>query len=171
MKDESFQEVFQKNYRLIFHAVLLRTNNHELAEDICQQTFLKYLEYREVVKSGAERGWLLAVAKNLLTDDFRKKKPWLFDQTQMEEESVRLCYEVDMAKEVSRKDFLRQILMELEVKNKDWYDAVYEVCMLNLPEAEVAAKKDISIDLLRARLCRGRQFLKQRFGEDYRELK
>lgn len=171
MKDESFHEVFQKNYRLIFHAVLLRTNNHELAEDICQQTFLKYFEYREVVKSGAERGWLLAVAKNLLTDDFRKKKPWLFDQTQMEEESVRLCYEVDMAKEVSRKDFLRQILMELEVKNKDWYDAVYEVCMLNLPEAEVAAKKDISIDLLRARLCRGRQFLKQRFGEDYRELK
>lgn len=171
MKDESFHEVFQKNYRLIFHAVLLRTNNHELAEDICQQTFLKYLEYREVVKSGAERGWLLAVAKNLLTDDFRKKKPWLFDQTQMEEESVRLCYEVDMAKEVSRKDFLRQILMELEAKNKDWYDAVYEVCMLNLPEAEVAAKKDISIDLLRARLCRGRQFLKQRFGEDYRELK
>ena len=171
MKDESFHEVFQKNYRLLFHAVLLRTNNHELAEDICQQTFLKYLEYREVVKSGAERGWLLAVAKNLLTDDFRKKKPWLFDQTQMEEESVRLCYEVDMAKEVSRKDFLRQILMELEVKNKDWYDAVYEVCMLNLPEAEVAAKKDISIDLLRARLCRGRQFLKQRFGEDYRELK
>lgn len=171
MKDESFHEVFQKNYRLIFHAVLLRTNNHELAEDICQQTFLKYFEYREVVKSGAERGWLLAVAKNLLTDDFRKKKPWLFDQTQMEEESVRLCYEVDMAKEVSRKDFLRQILMELEMKNKDWYDAVYEVCMLNLPEAEVAAKKDISIDLLRARLCRGRQFLKQRFGEDYRELK
>ena len=171
MKDESFHEVFQKNYRLIFHAVLLRTNNHELAEDICQQTFLKYFEYREVVKSGSERGWLLAVAKNLLTDDFRKKKPWLFDQTQMEEESVRLCYEVDMAKEVSRKDFLRQILMELEVKNKDWYDAVYEVCMLNLPEAEVAAKKDISIDLLRARLCRGRQFLKQRFGEDYRELK
>ena len=171
MKDESFHEVFQKNYRLIFHAVLLRTNNHELAEDICQQTFLKYLEYREVVKSGAERGWLLAVAKNLLTDDFRKKKPWLFDQTQMEEESVRLCYEVDMAKEVSRKDFLRQILMELEVKNKDWYDAVYEVCMLNLAVAEVAAKKDISIDLLRARLCRGRQFLKQRFGEDYRELK
>ena len=171
MKDESFHEVFQKNYRLIFHAVLLRTNNHELAEYICQQTFLKYLEYREVVKSGAERGWLLAVAKNLLTDDFRKKKPWLFDQTQMEEENVRLCYEVDMAKEVSRKDFLRQILMELEVKNKDWYDAVYEVCMLNLPEAEVAAKKDISIDLLRARLCRGRQFLKQRFGEDYRELK
>ena len=171
MKDESFHEVFQKNYRLIFHAVLLRTNNHELAEDICQQTLLKDLEYREVEKSGAERGWLLAVAKNLLTDDFRKKKPWLFDQTQMEEESVRLCYEVDMAKEVSRKDFLRQILMELEVKNKDWYDAVYEVCMLNLPEAEVAAKKDISIDLLRARLCRGRQFLKQRFGEDYRELK
>ena len=79
MKDESFHAVFQANYRLILHAVLLRTNNRELAEDICQQTFLKYLEYREVVKTGAERGWLLAVAKNLLTDDFRKKKLRLID--------------------------------------------------------------------------------------------
>ena len=141
MKDESFHEVFQKNYRLIFHAVLLRTNNHELAEDICQQTFLKYLEYREVVKSGAERGWLLAVAKNLLTDDFRKKKPWLFDQTQMEEESVRLCYEVDMAKEVSRKDFLRQILMELEVKNKEIEKLQHMLAKL---EQEAPAKKPVA---------------------------
>ncbi len=171
MKDESFHAVFQANYRLIFQTVLLRTNNRELAEDICQQTFLKYLEYREVVRTGAERGWLLAVAKNLLIDDFRKKKPRLIDHTQMEENEIKYCYEVDMAKEVSRKDFLRQILMELEEKNKDWYDAVYEVCMLNLPEADVAAKKNISIDLLRARLCRGRQFLKKRFGEEYEELK
>lgn len=171
MKDESFHAVFQANYRLIFHAVLLRTNNRELAEDICQQTFLKYLEYREVVKKGAERGWLLAVAKNLLTDDFRKKKLRLIDHTQIEESETEYCYEVDMAKEVSRKDFLRQILTELEEKNQDWYDAVYEVCMLNLPMADVAAQKNISIDLLRARLCRGRQFLKQRFGEEYQELK
>lgn len=171
MRDETFHAVFQANYRLIFQSVLLRTNNRELAEDICQQTFLKYLEYREVVKTGAERGWLLAVAKNLLIDDFRKKKPRLIDHTQMEENEIKYCYEVDMAKEVSRKDFLRQILMELEEKNKDWYDAVYEVCMLNLPESEVAVKKNISIDLLRARLCRGRQFLKKRFGEEYEELK
>lgn len=123
------------------------------------------------VKTGAERGWLLAVAKNLLTDDFRKKKLRLIDHTQIEESETEYCYEVDMAKEVSRKDFLRQILTELEEKNQDWYDAVYKVCMLNLPMADVAAQKNISIDLLRARLCRGRQFLKQRFGEEYQELK
>ena len=61
--------------------------------------------------------------------------------------------------------------MELKEKNRDWYDAVYEVCMLNIPPAKVAAEKGISIELLRARLCRGRQFLKKRFGEEYKELK
>ena len=171
MTAESFHEVFQDNYRLIFHAVLLRTNDHELAEDICQQTFLKYLEYRETVIEGAERGWLLQVAKHLVSDYFRKNKSQLVDPAQIEENETVYCYEVDVAKEISRKEFLRQVLMELKEKNRDWYDAVYEVCMLNIPPAKVAAEKGISIDLLRARLCRGRQFLKQRFGEEYKELK
>lgn len=171
MQIESFHEVYQANYRLIFHAVLLRTNNRELAEDICQQTFLKYFEHRNTVEKGAERGWLLKVAKHLMIDNFRKKKLQFVDHTQIDENDIYFGYEVDIAKDVSRKDFLVQILMELREKNRDWYDAVYEVCMLNLSEAEVASRKEISIDLLRARLCRGRQFLKKRFGEEYRELK
>lgn len=171
MQIESFHEVYQANYRLIFHAVLLRTNNRELAEDICQQTFLRYVEHYETVEKGAERGWLLKVAKRLLIDDFRKKKIQVVDHTQIDEDDIYFGYEIDLAKEVSRKDFLMQILMELREKNRDWYDAVYDVCMLNLSAAEVAAKRGISIDLLRARLCRGRQFLKKRFGEEYQELK
>ena len=114
MTAESFHEVFQDNYRLIFHAVLLRTNDHELAEDICQQTFLKYLEYRETVIEGAERGWLLQVAKHLVSDYFRKNKSQLVDHAQIEENETVYCYEVDVAKEISRKEFLRQVLMELK---------------------------------------------------------
>lgn len=171
MRDETFHEVYQKNYRLIYQAVLVRTHNQELADDICQQTFLKYFEYSDVVEAGAERGWLLAVARNLLTDYYRRKKHQLLDEQQIGDESLEPCYEVDLEKEMSRKDFLKQILHQLEEKNADWYDAVMQVCILNFPEKEVAEKKGISIDLLRTRIYRGRQFLKKVFGEEYQDLK
>ena len=69
------------------------------------------------------------------------------------------------------KDFLRQIMYQLEERNKDWYDAVMEVCVLNQPEKDVAKRMGISIELLRTRIYRGRQFLKKIFGEDYENLK
>ena len=170
MNDETFREVYQQNYRLIYQEVLLRTQNMELAADICQQTFLKYIEHRKTVKVGAERGWLLTVAKHLLIDEMRRTKVQLLDDEQIYEGHNEYS-DSDMEKEMMRRDFLKQILIELEAKNRDWYEAVYEVCMLNIPEAEVARKKNISIDLLRTRLYRGRQFLKDRFGSEYKELR
>ena len=89
----------------------------------------------------------------------------------MNDESLEPCYELDIAKEVSRKDFLRQIMYQLEERNKDWYDAVMEVCVLNQPEKDAAKRMGISIELLRTRIYRGRQFLKKIFGEDYENLK
>lgn len=171
MRDEEFHEVYQQNHKLIYQAVLIRTHNRELADDICQQTFLKYFEYSDTIEKGAERGWLLAVAKNLLIDDFRKKKHQSLDEQQISEESLEPCYEVDMEKEVSRKDFLKQIMNQLEERNREWYEAVLEVCILNHPEKEVALQKGISIELLRTRIYRGRQFLKKIFGEEYKDLK
>lgn len=171
MRDEAFHEVYQKNHKLIYQAVLIRTHNRDLAEDICQQTFLKYFEYSDTVKKGAERGWLLTVAKNLLVDDFRRKKHQLLDEQQISDENLEQCYEVDIEKEISRKDLLKQILYQLEERNKDWYDAVMDVCILNLSEKEVAEQRGISIELLRTRIYRGRQFLKKIFGEEYKDLK
>ena len=171
MNDEEFHEVYQKNHKLIYHAVLIRTNNRDLAEDICQQTFLKYFEYSDTVEKGSETGWLLKVAKNLSIDHDRRNKHLLLDEQQMNDESLEPCYELDIAKEVSRKDFLRQIMYQLEERNKDWYDAVMEVCVLNQPEKDVAKRMGISIELLRTRIYRGRQFLKKIFGEDYENLK
>lgn len=170
MSDEGFRKVYQLYHRLIYQSVLMRTQNEQLADDICQQTFLKYFEYMHTVTPGFEKGWLLTVSRNLLIDYYRKKKSLPLDDTQMSEACKEKCYEVDLAQELTRKNFLSQILRELEKKNKDWYQAVYEVCILNLPEKEVAEKQQISLDLLRTRIYRGRQYLKKLFGEEYHRL-
>ena len=170
MNDNTFLTVYHAYQRLIYRSVLVRTQNEELANDICQQTFLRYFEYLHTVEPGFEKGWLLSVSKNLLTDYYRRKKRLSVDEAQISEACQEKCYEADPAKEFAAKYFLSQILYELEQKNKDWYEALYQVCILNLPEKDVAEKLNISIDLLRTRIYRGRQYLKKLFGEEYRDL-
>lgn len=170
MNDNTFRMVYQKYHRLIYQSVMIQTQNQELADDICQQTFLKYFEYMETVTPGFEKGWLLTVAKNLLIDYYRKRKHMPVDEAQISEACQEKVYEEDPAQEMIRKNFLSQILYELEQKNKEWYDAVLEVCILNIPMAEAAKHQNISIDLLRTRVYRGRQYLKKLFGEEYKNL-
>lgn len=170
MNDNTFLTVYHAYQRLIYRSVLVQTQNEELANDICQQTFLRYFEYLHTVEPGFEKGWLLSVSKNLLTDYYRRKKRLSVDKAQISEACQEKCYKADPAKEFAAKYFLSQILYELEQKNKDWYEALYQVCILNLPEKDVAEKLNISIDLLRTRIYRGRQYLKKLFGEEYRDL-
>ena len=170
MNDNTFLTVYHAYQRLIYRSVLVQTQNEELANDICQQTFLRYVEYLHTVEPGFEKGWLLSVSKNLLTDYYRRKKRLSVDKAQISEACQEKCYKADPAKEFAAKYFLSQILYELEQKNKDWYEALYQVCILNLPEKDVAEKLNISIDLLRTRIYRGRQYLKKLFGKEYRDL-
>ena len=170
MNDKTFLTVYHAYQRLIYRSVLVQTQNEELANDICQQTFLRYFEYLHTVEPGFEKGWLLSVSKNLLTDYYRRKKRLSVDKAQISEACQEKCYKADPAKEFAAKYFLSQILYELEQKNKDWYEALYQVCILNLPEKDVAEKLNISIDLLRTRIYRGRQYLKKLFGKEYRDL-
>lgn len=170
MNDNTFLTVYHAYQRLIYRSVLVRTQNEELANDICQQTFLKYFEYMHTVEPGFEKGWLLSVSRNLLIDYYRRKKSLSVDEAQISEACQEKCYEVDLAQEFAAKHFLSQILYELEQKNKDWYEALYQVCILNLPEKDVAEELNISIDLLRTRIYRGRQYLKKLFGEEYKAL-
>ena len=170
MNDNTFLTVYHTYQRLIYRSVLVRTQNEELANDICQQTFLRYFEYLHTVEPEFEKGWLLSVSKNLLTDYYRRKKRLSVDEAQISEACQEKCYKADPAKEFAAKYFLSQILYELEQKNKDWYEALYQVCILNLPEKDVAEELNISIDLLRTRIYRGRQYLKKLFGEEYKEL-
>ena len=124
MNDNTFLTVYHAYQRLIYWSVLVRTQNEELANDICQQTFLRYFEYLHTVEPGFEKGWLLSVSKNLLTDYYRRKKRLSVDEAQISEACQEKCYKADPAKEFAAKYFLSQILYELEQKNKDWVGTV-----------------------------------------------
>lgn len=62
------QEQYDKIYRFCY----FKLHNRELAEDITQETFLKYLEKYQFSSSETALKYLYTIARHLCVDEFRK---------------------------------------------------------------------------------------------------
>ncbi len=63
-------EIYDKIYRYCFYKI----RNSETAEDITQETFLKFFEHKQRIRRGEDMAYLYTIAKNLCFDYFRKKQ-------------------------------------------------------------------------------------------------
>ncbi len=64
------EEIYDKIYRYCFYKV----RNSEAAEDITQETFLKFFEQKQRISRGEDMAYLYTIARNLCFDHFRKKQ-------------------------------------------------------------------------------------------------
>lgn len=63
-------EIYDKIYRYCFY----KLRNSAAAEDITQETFLRFFAQNPKIKRGEDTAYLYTIAKNLCTDHFRKKQ-------------------------------------------------------------------------------------------------
>ena len=71
----------EKEYDNIFRYALYHTNCREDAEDITQETFLRYISHPEYHKQGSERQVLYTIARNLCIDSHRKPQTDAIDES------------------------------------------------------------------------------------------
>lgn len=72
----------------LYHFMCAQTDGH-LAQEICQLSWLRVIERRNSYRcSGSFKGWLFAIARNLLIDELRKNKRW---QTEVDIERLAEC--------------------------------------------------------------------------------
>lgn len=64
------EEEYDKIYRYCFYKV----NNSTLAEDLTQETFLKYFAQNSYIERGKRLAYLYTIARNLCMDAFRKSQ-------------------------------------------------------------------------------------------------
>ncbi len=84
---------YDKIYRFCFYKLF----DKDLAEDITQETFLKYLEHYDFSSKTETLKYLYTIAGNLCIDEFRKKKPeseenipeLIFEDNTVEKMSIR----------------------------------------------------------------------------------
>jgi RNA polymerase sigma-70 factor, ECF subfamily len=72
MDAPEFQAFYQENLSLIYHYVYGKVRNHEEAEDLTSQIFLKAMHHLDHSRSSqSKRSWLYQVARTTITDYWR----------------------------------------------------------------------------------------------------
>lgn len=64
----------EEQYEKIYTFCYFKVKNCDLAEDITQETFLKYFETTDYLEKGKKLAFLYTIARNLCTDYFRKNR-------------------------------------------------------------------------------------------------
>ena len=73
--EKAFDEIYYSYYRLVFYQAYQVLNNKEDAEDVMQNTFLKFMNgINEVDENSNLKQYLSTIAKNLAIDGYRRKK-------------------------------------------------------------------------------------------------
>ena len=65
----------QEHYDKIYRYCYFKVGNFTLAEDLTQETFLKYFAHDSYLERGRQLAYLYTIARNLCVDAFRKKQP------------------------------------------------------------------------------------------------
>ena len=100
-------EQYDKIYRYCF----LRVRHKETAEDITQETFLRYLEHPQYNSVDKTLQLLYTIAGNLCLDEFRRKKTTELTDTEVSADNV----EYDVLSGVD----LKQALNRLSAEDKE----------------------------------------------------
>lgn len=69
----------EEQYDKIFRYCCFKLYDRQLAQDITQETFLRFYRQERRLDSGKELAYLYTIARNLCADAFRKKPVYSFD--------------------------------------------------------------------------------------------
>lgn len=70
----------EEQYDKLFKYCYMKTRDKHIAEDITQETFLKFLENHSYQETGKQMAYLYTIARNLCTDYFRRQPEYELDE-------------------------------------------------------------------------------------------
>ena len=71
-QETNIEEVFNKYFSRIYRLALQTCKSPEAAEDLTQETFLRYYQHPQYQSTGKELQYLYVIARNLCIDTYRK---------------------------------------------------------------------------------------------------
>lgn len=180
-QNQSIQETVKKESPRLLDFIRRRIPDADDAEDILQDVFYQLIETYRLFKPIEDVGaWLFTVARNKITDRFRKKKPeslekQLLRSHEEEGEMLNLADILPAQNDAPETKMLRTAVMEeLEAALDDLPKEQRQVFMLH--EIDGKSFKDISemtgasVNTLLSRKRYAVLFLRERLKELYKEL-
>jgi RNA polymerase sigma factor (sigma-70 family) len=165
-------EAFGAFYRRHVHAVLsylvARTGRHEIAADLCAETFATALEEadRYDPARAPARAWLLAMARSRMLDSFRRgqvedrarRRLGMPPRTLTDSDIERIDELVDASRAFNAEDLVGELPAEQR-------DAVLARVVDERDYGDIAAELEVSQSVVRQRVSRGLAYLRTRLQD------
>lgn len=89
------EKIIRKYYDEIFRYCYHHVESSALAEDLCQDTFVSFIEhYGRYRQEGKTRNYLYTIAKNKCRDHYKKQRPFIMEK--VPEQEAGACMEEEV---------------------------------------------------------------------------
>jgi RNA polymerase sigma factor (sigma-70 family) len=159
-QDRRLAEVVAEERSRLLHFIRRRVPDPSDVEDIVQEVFYELVEANRLLMPIEHvTGWLFRVARNRITDLFRKKKPEIFSEAALEDENGELLRIEDILPSADAGPealYIREVLLdELEFALDELPDKQREVFVAHELEGrsfkELSAESGVSVNTLLSR--------------------
>ena len=169
-KRELFEAVIEPYYQNVYYFVLGKTNDHELAQDLTQNTFEKaWHKLDQLQNAEAALSWLLSIAKNEKNLYFRAQgaeKRALFEETSYENMDVELNdLENDVLDTILLNESKEDAIKALYQVEDDYFEVLRRRIIEGLPYKEIAEILNMKEATARTRYRRGLEYLKEEYAK------
>lgn len=155
MLEKIIRRYYDEIFRYCYHHVASR----DVAEDLCQDTFVSFIGHYEEYRHGDRvKNCLYKIAANKCCDWYRKKKPLLLEEDP--EQASGECVEETVV--------IRQMVMELP---EEFREAIVLRYFQDLRYSDIADVLKVSLSLAKYRVKKGLEMLSAMEGGVYGDQK
>jgi RNA polymerase sigma factor (sigma-70 family) len=178
-QDQRISEVVRREQSRLLNFIRRRVPDPRDAEDILQDVFYELVEANRLLMPIEHvTGWLFRVARNRITDLFRKKRPESFSDTALADEDDELLQVEDLLPSPDAGPevlYARNVLLdELELAVDELPEEQREVFVAHELEGrsfkEIAAETGVSVNTLLSRKRYAVRHLRERLQSIYDEF-
>jgi RNA polymerase sigma-70 factor (ECF subfamily) len=159
--NKAFEVLLLRHKSKIFRFIYLKVKDHELANDLFQEVFVKIintLRLGNYNEEGKFLPWAMRISHNLVIDHFRraKKHKFVSESTSKNEDfnifSVLHDEELNTLQKMSKSELETQIVALVDLLPKAQRDIVYMRTFQDLSFKEIAELENISINTALGRM-------------------
>ena len=163
---ELFTSLYKGESDAIFRYCLIRTSHREVALDLVQDTFSRFWTVLNRGENIANhRAFLYTVARNLIIDWYRKKKPDSLDGLAEENNIDALIMgEDDHRQDIEMETEARFLLDKISELEAQYQQPVFLRFVEGLKPGEIAQIMNVSVNVASVRISRGIDRLRKLVG-------
>src|SRR5688572_11305477 len=154
MDQETFQAIYERTARPLWVFLWRRTGDSQLADDLLQETFYRFLRTRAIYESESHRkNYLFRIAANLANDSHRQRH----DHVELTDEHTPASYrDGDAADRSQRRTDLTRAMAQLKPRQRD---ALWLAYAEGSSHEEIAAVLGVRVSSIKLILFRARRKL------------